>query len=205
MRQFIASNPNDTLTNWANTVLNYISKNRQAVAPAPQPGVASAGPPANPAADTTAMQYSYKPADVHYVVIAAQQDARFSGLRSGLSDYNMMKEGNGALTVTMTTLDVNRSLVVCKEFASAAAARKYVNEIRNVKLLFREYNNPADYDVLLISSENFLKLFMKKDYAKYKTFIPKIINNHKPRLCNELQLRPLGRVVFFRFEGNAAY
>lgn len=189
LRQFVASNPNDTLTNWANTVLDYISRNRPVVAPAPegnatQPGIPPTQPVTPPAsappvvssnnpADTAGMMYTYKATDVHYVIIAAQQDARFSGLRSGLSDYNLMKDGNGALSVTMTTLDVNRSLVVCKEFPNAAAARKYANEIRNVKVLFREYTNPAEYDILLISSDNFLKLFMKKDYAKYKTFYAK--------------------------------
>jgi hypothetical protein len=175
LRQFVASNPNDTLTSWANTVLDYISKHRQVAPVAPQ-AQASAGQPVLPAiatTDTSAMQYAYKPSDVHYVILSGQQDARFSGLKSGLSDYNLMKEGNGALSVTMSTLDAGRSLIICKEFPNAAAARKYVNEIRNVKVLFREYSNPGDYDILLISAENFPKLFMKKDYARYKTFYTK--------------------------------
>ncbi|PSK95162.1 tetratricopeptide repeat protein [Taibaiella chishuiensis] len=174
LRQFIASNPNDSLTGWANTVLDYIGKNKPAVTQAPPAAGVQPSVPATNAADTAAAaQYTYQPGGVHYVILSGQQDARFSGLKSGLSDYNLMKEGNGALTVTMTSLDAGRSLIICKEFPTAAAARKYVNEIRNVKLLFREYNNPADYDILLISADNFPKLFMKKDYARYKAFYSK--------------------------------
>ncbi len=175
LRQFIASNPNDSLAGWANTVLDYIGKHKPVVTPAPgTTGVQPSVPAVNNPTDTSAAtQYIYQPASVHYVILSGQQDARFSGLKSGLSDYNLMKEGNGALTVTMTSLDAGRSLIICKEFPTAAAARKYVNEIRNVKVLFREYNNPADYDILLISADNFPKLFMKKDYARYKAFYGK--------------------------------
>jgi 50S ribosomal subunit-associated GTPase HflX len=118
------------------------------------------------------LQYVYNPASPHYVIISAQQDAKFSGLRSGLSDYNLMKQGKENVTVSMSTLDAGRSLIVCKEFPSAVEAKKYMNEIKGVSILFREFK-PGDYDMLLISSANFPKLFVKKDYATYKSFYNK--------------------------------
>ena len=169
LNQFISSNPGDTLVNWANAVLEYIRKN-----PQPSANANSLQPQASVNAPVISggLEYEYKPATVHYVVFSAQQDAKFSGFRSGLSDYNLMKQGNEQLTVTMSTLDAGRSLVICKEFPNAAAAKKYLNEIRNVSLLFREYK-AGEYDLLLISADNFPRLFVKKDYAAYKAFYGK--------------------------------
>ncbi len=173
LQQFISANPGDSLTHWANTVLEYIRKHPQT------PGVNGLQPTTsanNQKLDTAALsgglQYDYKPATAHYVIFSAQQDAKFSGFRSGLSDYNLMKQGNENISVTMSTLDAGRSLVVCKEFPNAAAAKKYMNEIRGVNLLFREYK-AGEYDLLLISADNFPKLFVKKDYAAYKAFYTK--------------------------------
>jgi len=174
LSRFISMYPGDTLTSWANTVLEYIRKH-----PQPAPGAGNSLQPASgsgPALDTAGLsgnlQYEYKPAAVHYVILAAPQDAKFSGLRSGLSDYNLMKQGNENISVTLSTLDAGKSLIICKEFKDAAAARKYQNEIRNVGILFREYK-PGEYDILLISADNFPKLFVRKDYAAYKAFYNK--------------------------------
>ncbi len=171
LKQFVSANPLDSLTSWANAVLEYIHKN-------PQPGGMSnlqAGNSSKPDTSTLSggnLQYDYKPATPHYVIFSAQQDAKFSGFRSGLSDYNLMKQGNEHITVTMSTLDAGRSLIVCKEFPNAAAAKKYMNEIRGINILFREFK-PGEYDLLLISADNFPKLFLKKDYAAYKAFYNK--------------------------------
>jgi hypothetical protein len=171
LSRFIASNPSDTLTNWANTVLEFIRKNPR---PIGDNNSATLQPEAveKLKADTLGLQYNYQPNAPHYVILSAQQDARFSGLKSGLSDYNLMKAGNESIIVTMSTLDAGRSLVICKEFPNAAAAKKYMNEIKGVKLLFREFQ-PGEYDVLLISADNFPKLFVKKDYISYKGFYQK--------------------------------
>lgn len=190
LRQFISSNPNDSLVNWANTVLAYIKQ---------QPGydslVKANGPKLittttdssgktitlpiknTSGADSTAnnpnaLNYQYHPNNTHYVIIAAPSSPKFSGLRSGLSDYNLMKEGKGNISVTLSTLDAGHSLIVCKEFATAADAKKYMNEIKNVNLLFREFD-PNEYEILLISAENFPKLFVKKDLGFYKAFYSK--------------------------------
>lgn len=173
LHQFVSMNPNDTLVGWANAVLEYMKKNPQSAQ-----GMNSLQPEAqnNNRIDTAALSggliYEYKPASPHYVIISAQQDAKCSGLRSGLSDYNLMKQGKENITVTLSTLDAGRSLIICKEFASASEAKKYMNEIRGVNILFREFK-PGEYDMLLISSGNFPKLFVKKDYSVYKNFYSK--------------------------------
>lgn len=172
LRQFVAANPTDSLVGWANAVLDYIKKNPQQTQ-----GMNNLQPSSNISKIdslkmTEGLQYDYKPASPHYVIISGQQDARFSGLRSGLADYNMMKEGKENVTVGMATLDAGKSIIICKEFPSAAAAKKYMGEIRNVSILFREYK-AGEYDILLISADNFPRLFVRKDYQEYKTFYNK--------------------------------
>ncbi len=169
LKQFISANPADSLTSWANAVLAYIGKQPQAPNMGLQPASGTLKPDT---ANISSLDYNYKPASPHYVIFAAQQDAKFSGLRSGLSDYNLMKQGNENVSVTMSTLDGNRSLIICKEFPTAAAAKKYMNEVKGVSVLYREYK-PGEYDVLLISADNFPKLFVKKDYLAYKAFYNK--------------------------------
>jgi tetratricopeptide (TPR) repeat protein len=200
LRQFVSANPNDSLVAWANTILAYIKQqpgydslltkktselqlsttkdSTGKVIPAKDStGKTIVAPKNLQSTDTTtsgpsALNYLYHPNTVHYVIISAPSSAKLSGLRSGLSDYNLMKEGKGNIAVTMSTLDATHSLIVCKEFATAADAKKYMSEIRNVNILFREFT-PAEYDILLISAENFPKLFVKKDIGFYKAFYSK--------------------------------
>jgi tetratricopeptide (TPR) repeat protein len=172
LSMFVAANPADSaLSNWANTVLQFIRKNPIATpAGGSESGSTLPGDSSGAAEPVVgSLEYTVSPASVHYVILAAQQDARFSGLKSGLSDYHAMTGGNEALSVTMTTLDANRGLIVCREFANAAAAKKYISQIRSVKLLFREYQS-NEYEILSISSDNFPRLFLKKDYDAYKQF-----------------------------------
>lgn len=172
LNQFITTNPSDTLTNWARTVLKFIRSNPLPAAAGVTNTAGINQPVINPVVDSNNLGYIFNGNQPHYVLIAAQQDAKFSGLKSGLSDYNLMKGGNENIVVTMSTLDAGRSLIICKEFPTAAAAKKYLAEIKNVKLLFREYQ-PSEYELLLISADNFPKLFVKKDYAVYKSFYGK--------------------------------
>jgi hypothetical protein len=187
LHQFISANPNDSLTSWANAVLAYIKIQPgydSSMHPLGKPGLVDTSKNklntdtskvkalSDTSGNSNSLNYQYKPNSVHYVIISAPSSPKFAGLRSGISDYNLMKQGKESVTVSISTLDVSRSLIVCKEFPTAADAKKYMTEIKNVNVLFREFNN-NEYDVLLISAENFPKLFLKKDYAFYKAFYSK--------------------------------
>ncbi|MFT4060966.1 MAG: hypothetical protein QM642_01265 [Edaphocola sp.] len=173
LRQFVTTNPGDSLVSWANAVLEYMKRH-----PMQQGGTANAlQPMANAThndtlANDNGLQYAYTPNAAHFVIIAATPDAKFSGLRSGISDYNLMKQGKENISVTMATLDANKSIIICKTFNNAADAKKYLNELKGVSVLFREFKT-GDYDTMLISSDNFPKLFLRKDLNAYKDFYQK--------------------------------
>ncbi|KAA5536965.1 tetratricopeptide repeat protein [Taibaiella lutea] len=175
LKQFISSNPNDSLVSWANTILAYMKQhpdlsNAPKIIPKDSTGsVNQASQSPDSTGNANALVYQYNPATEHYVIIAAPSSAKFSGLRSGLSDYNLMKASRESISVTVSTLDASRSLIVCKSFTNASEAKKYINEIKSVNVLFREFS-PNEYDIMVISADNFPKLFIKKDYGVYKAF-----------------------------------
>jgi hypothetical protein len=175
LKQFISANPNDSLVSWANTILAYMKQHpdlNNTPKAATKDSLANPNQTAQPldsAGNANALIYQYSPAAEHYVIIAAPSSAKFSGLRSGLSDYNLMKATRENISVTVSTLDASRSLIVCKSFANAIEAKKYIAEIKAVNILFREFS-PNEYDLMVISADNFPKLFIKKDYAVYKAF-----------------------------------
>lgn len=179
LRRFVSSNPNDSLVSWANTILAYM-KQHPDLDKTPKPVIKDSTQNSTQTlqvSDTSAVGsngliYQYNPAVEHYVIISAQQSSKFSGLRSGLSDYNLMKANRESVSVTVSTLDAGRSLIVCKSFANASEAKKYANEVKGVSILFREFT-PNEYDIMVISADNFPKLFVKKDYPIYKAFYTK--------------------------------
>lgn len=173
LSRFITSNLSDSgLSSWAQSVLNFIRTQQWANSDhGPASRIQKGQEAALPAA-VQQMEYVYKPNEKHFVLIAAVQDARFAGLRSGLSDYNQMKMGKEHLVVNMSTLDDRTSVIICKTFDNAKEAKKYAGEIKNEKLLFREYPS-NDYEIVLISEENFPQLFLKRDWDTYKAFYKK--------------------------------
>ena len=69
----------------------------------------------------------------------------------------------------MEVLGPNKALVVVKKFPSAAAAKIYLNAIRSNSQIFREYQ-PAEYQMFLISGNNYRKLVADKDVVPYMKF-----------------------------------
>lgn len=165
LSQFVASNPDDALTNWANSVLQYIRK--QPYQPAGNEEVTDT------LGSTDLRSYIYDPQQPHLVLIAAAQDARLSALKSALMDYNLMKPGKEDVVVNMSSMNTSKGLVICRGFTAASNARKYLTEISGVAPIFSEYKGPDDYELLLISERNFNWLMQSKDLEAYRLFYGK--------------------------------
>ena len=162
---FLAINPQDELTDWAMSLHSHVKKQMQT----PQ------SPTAPPSSSNNALgvtaAYQYQPNNLHYVIISsAVDDSRFLGLRAGLNAYNQTKKANRELRISLSPLEDSRSVIVVKEFANAAAARKYVQEVKGVSAIFREYASSSEYEILIISNDNILKLFTDADWAAYRAF-----------------------------------
>lgn len=165
---FIAQYPNEETIGWANALQQYIKKAMQS-APATGANV-PAGPQVLPAA-TAPQQYSYHPEALHYVLIACTGDQnRLSGLRAGLKDYHQAQKTWKELTTSLAPLDGQKSILVIKEFKNEAAAKVYITGLRKTPNLFREFSSVNEYELILISTDNIIKLFTDKDWGKYQDF-----------------------------------
>jgi len=171
LSQFLAVNPNDSLTAWANSVLNFIRN-----APPPvntvKPGQVDTTASGLKGHDSTLKSYNYQPAARHYCIIYSPvMDGRFMGVKSGLSDYNIMKHGDDSISISVSALQPGKGIIVCKEFDNASAAKKYMNEVKALKSLFREYgDNSTEVELSVISADNLAWLISQKDYDSYRQF-----------------------------------
>lgn len=166
---FIAQNAKHETIGWATDLQKYV-KGQLLLNPTPVVNPNNAGGPMVLPGDST-LQYSYSPNNLHYVLLStATTDHKIAGLKAGLKEYNKTKSIRKKLEVTMSPLDAQRSLVVVQEFKNAAEAKSYVQEITKVKDLFREFMSPAEYEILIISNDNILKLYSDKNWEAYKVY-----------------------------------
>jgi tetratricopeptide (TPR) repeat protein len=164
---FVKTNPTDSLVPWANSVLDFI-KGKEPNSSVYRDSVYAAGQ----AAEKAKLAYIYQPGSIHFVIILAPADMRLFALKSGLQDYNLMTAGRKGVTVNMTTFDPAQNMVLCKQFPNAKEARKYAEELRKNKTLFREYPS-KDFKIIIISSDNFTTFTQKTDVKDYEDFYTK--------------------------------
>ncbi len=176
LQAFIAKNTGDSLLAWANTVWEYVKKNKHADSLANlKANLNNDSLQNNDTLNTnsennTNDEYVADKSAKHYVLIIAALDAKFTALKSGLSDYNAMTDGKENIAVTMTNMETGIGVILCKEFDNAIKAKNYINEITLNKNLFRAYDDKRTYNVVSISESNFQKLFIKKDTKEYVAF-----------------------------------
>lgn len=164
---FVAQNQNDETILWAKNLQQYVKVQLEAWRKdSARLSSQVSGPMVLPG--DSSLQYSYKPGNLHYVMVSTPvTDHKINGLRAGLRDYNGSKPARKQLEVSITPLDAQRSVIVVQEFKNAAEAKKYVAEISKVKELFREFSNANEYEILIISNDNILKLYTDKNWQAY--------------------------------------
>lgn len=175
LKAFVTKNPGDSLIDWANTVWEYVKKNKHTDSLANLQAKTNDSLNYNDSLNSQNNNQNFNDYVVdkstkHYVLIIAALDAKFTALRSGLNDYNAMSDGNKNIVVTMTNMETGIGVIVCKEFDNAIKAKNYINEITLSKNLFRAYEDKRTFNIVSITEANFQKLFIKKDTKEYVTF-----------------------------------
>lgn len=199
LNNFIADNPADTLRRWADALLAYIKTNRPPPAPAVQPqppksaaDSAAAGivpgdvppkpnqpqalptnapaPPPPSTASSIPASYTYKPKEEHFAVFAFRTvEARTMGMKAAINDFNTFKFNSQGLVSNLEMLRDQEGMIVTRKFKTAAEARIYLNELRSNGQVFREYKQ-GEYDLFIISAENYAKLLHDRDMKSYLNF-----------------------------------
>src|SRR5690606_2194672 len=173
---------------WAESVMSYVKKNKPVVVPVapkgtdttagaantvpgapPIPGsLVPASAPANVGPASAAYKYDAK-APHYYIFLFKQMESKAMGLKVGLNDFNTFKFSGQNLSSSLQMLQPTQGIVVVKSFPSATHGRIYMNAVKGNSQLFREYRQ-EEYQMILISEDNFRKLEADKDIQPYLQF-----------------------------------
>lgn len=165
LNSFIKQNPDDELTNWAKDVLKYINRVEH---PEVVTGVRDS------VKDTKAPKasYTFDSEAPYYIIIVAPADMRIFALKSGLRDFNLMRESGEHVSISMTTLTPENNLIIFRTFQNLAEAKSYFKEVQKNSKLFREYPN-REYHLLLISEHNYDQMMNSRNLQPYLEFYKK--------------------------------
>jgi len=181
LKEFTKINPSDTLRPWADAVLNYLNKNhlvnskvpvKPAPATPPNTVVAANTLPNNPNSNdnNAPVSYTYKPSDTHYCVIALPgMEQRTMGIKAAVSDFNTFKFSSLGLISNMDIIGPQQAMIVTKQFQNSTQAKIYMNALKATDQIFREYKS-NEYQVFIISADNYAKLFKDHSIQAYLTF-----------------------------------
>jgi hypothetical protein len=187
LNTFIRSHAGDPLQPWAEQVLSYVTERRKidtlkpaasgglppalaASASSPSASAPAAGVPPAESNLPAPAEYAYKPQEAHYFVFAANaMEPRVMGVKAGLGDLNTFKFSSAGLETGVEPMSAGRAIVVVKSFKNAAAAKQYMAQFRDAKMLVREYQ-PNEFQTFIISASNYRKLLADGGVGSYLPF-----------------------------------
>jgi hypothetical protein len=99
-------------------------------------------------------------------------DGKTMSLKSGISDYNLLKYDAQDYNTTLNMLTSQQAVITIQKFSNAVFAKKYLNNMLQEKLLFSQYKS-NDYSTAVISQQNYLELLKTRDILGYLKFYKK--------------------------------
>lgn len=192
LTRFITAMPTDSLRPWADAALEFVRKNRPktpvdtnlkltAQTPANTGNTGNATPqspssfedkliPNAEAAVNPPAAYTYKPQDEHFVIITIPaSEARAFGLKTGVEDFNAYRFPTQNLKANASMLSPSQGFIVVRSFRASGQAKIYMNMMGATSQIFREYKT-NEYEVMMISADNYQKLLADKDIKPYEAF-----------------------------------
>lgn len=118
--------------------------------------------------------YTNNKSEKHYVLLYVEKpDNRMMPLRAGIMDYNSMNKSDLELRASFSELKNNSRVIVIKELKNDPQAKKYISDLKQQKVLFKDYNVNVDIKIVSISESNFILLMNRKDFIEYLKFYNK--------------------------------
>ena len=117
--------------------------------------------------------FIYNPNSDHHVMIFIKNvDGKIMSLKSGISDYNLLKYDAQDYNTTLNMLTAQQAFITIQKFSNAVFAKQYLNNMLQEKLLFSQYKS-NDYSTAVISQQNYLELLKTRDLLGYLKFYKK--------------------------------
>jgi TolA-binding protein len=117
--------------------------------------------------------YSYDPSFEHKVLIFVKNvDGRTMGLKSALSDYNLLKHNVKEYTTNLNLLTTKQAVLSIELFSNSVFAKQYAIVLNEEKLIFSQFKK-MEYEIAIISVPNFTELLKTRDVLGYLRFYKK--------------------------------
>lgn len=117
--------------------------------------------------------FIYNPNTDHFVMIFIKSvDGKTMSLKSGISDYNLLKHDAQDYKTTLNMLTAQQAFVTIQKFSNALYAKKYLNNMIEEKLLFGQFKT-NEYTTAVLSQQNFIELLKTRDILGYLKFYKK--------------------------------
>jgi hypothetical protein len=117
--------------------------------------------------------YNYEPEVEHKVIIFVKNvDGRTLGLKSAMSDYNLLKHNVKEYKTGMNMLTTQQAIINIEKFSNSIFAKNYARDVANEKLLFSQFKS-NEYDIAIISTSNLIELIKSRDILGYIRFYKK--------------------------------
>lgn len=180
LQKFVKENPKDTLVPWANELLRIVAEKIKAdtLNRIPDSSIIATNK-LNPGTSRTPLDsanfpppesYLYQPNTPHYFVFAVNKmEPKVMGVKAGIGDFNTFTSADDSLVTNLEPLAAGHAMVVVKSFKNATAAKRYMTMFKAARALVREYK-PDEYDLYIISANNYRKLTADGQIAPYKAF-----------------------------------
>lgn len=169
LTEIITINSNDSLTQWAKHVQAYLKDNMPMLQNVSEATSTSFLDP-----DLLSRDYTYQPETIHYLLVYTSKfDGRLMGVKSGLTDYNLLKKPGQVFEMILTDLGGGEAVFIIKEFENSSQAKTYLEEIKKEKDLVRAYTDPSEIRMAVISAENYTQLLIRKKTQEYLSFYNK--------------------------------
>lgn len=182
---FIRSYPSDSLTGWATTVKEYIKQVRNGGKPSwykdvPDKPIAATdktapktdalpAEPVKPLPPPPPAMYAYHADSEHYcIVVLPGLDSRTAALKKSLKSLDSAKYASAGLDILIDLYDNTQCILLVKKFADAAAAKKYIDDLKASPAL-KDYN-PSEVQAYAIWSTNYKKMYADKAANPYAIF-----------------------------------
>ncbi len=161
LRRFITQHPSSELKALAQKVLDYLNSGDSVP-------VATASAGDKPVA--TARNFVFNPEAIHlFVIVVGMKNVNINALKLRVSDHNQKYSSLDKLSTSNLYLDDNRQLITVSNFPGKEEAMNYLVGITGNAYVFSNLNSD-DYQVFVISVDNYQVFYRSKDVDKYLEF-----------------------------------
>jgi hypothetical protein len=106
------------------------------------------------------------------LIFVKMVDGRTMGLKSAMSDYNLMKHNTKDYTTNMNMFTAKQAVLSVDRFSNAVFVRQYKQELEKEKVIFSQFK-ANEFQILTISKANFAELIKTRDILGYIKFYKK--------------------------------